>query len=92
MSGLKTAWLVLWDKQDGRCAIASCRVPITNYPAKKELGGGVMAAHTDHDHDTGKVRGLLCGQCNRTLGIYTRHINPDWQAAADVYLALANNN
>lgn len=44
------------ENQDGRCAV--CR----------ELPRDGQRLHVDHDHETGKVRGLLCGGCNSALG------------------------
>lgn len=46
----------LYAAQDGRCAI--CR----------RATGRVKRLAVDHDHKTGKVRGLLCGTCNKMLG------------------------
>lgn len=50
------AWLALFEKQGGVCAI--CKLPEL---LKKRLA-------VDHCHITGKIRGLLCGNCNRALG------------------------
>lgn len=41
--------------QDNKCAIC-----------KKEL----IKPHIDHEHVTGKVRGLLCCGCNTSLGVF----------------------
>lgn len=47
-------------KQQGRCKICT-----------KEM----KVPHVDHDHVTGKYRGLLCVSCNNGLGIYEKHRN-----------------
>ena len=47
----------LFKKQDSCCAICS---------RKESNGSGLF--HVDHDHKTGKVRGILCQPCNTTLG------------------------
>jgi hypothetical protein len=61
----------LLKKQGGKCAV--CR----GVEPKRNLA-------VDHDHVTGKVRGLLCTSCNTTLGKLERL---DWITAAAKYLA-----
>lgn len=48
------------ESQDGKCAICEATDP----------GRGNKYFVVDHDHDTGKVRGLLCNNCNRVLGLF----------------------
>lgn len=45
--------------------------------------------HVDHDHITGKVRGLLCSHCNRMLGCAKD--NKEILANAITYLSKAEN-
>lgn len=45
--------------QDGRCAICSTTEP----------GHGHVVFVVDHCHQTGKVRGLLCRNCNAAIGL-----------------------
>lgn len=57
-----TIYEALLIKQDNKCAI--CRLP----EKRKSRYGKIMRLAVDHDHDTGKIRGLLCASCNVIIG------------------------
>lgn len=52
----------LLEKQNHRCAICG------QSETRKSNGVPILMA-VDHDHDTGKIRGVLCNNCNRALGL-----------------------
>lgn len=58
----------LYEAQEGRCAI--CREPRPRRSRGKERSERRLSV--DHDHRSGKVRGLLCYRCNTTLGFFER--------------------
>jgi hypothetical protein len=62
----------MFEQQGGACAI--CRVQFEKSKAR----------HVDHDHKTGRVRGLLCVRCNLGLGFFKD--DPDRMSAAIEYL------
>ena len=62
----------LLEAQDGVCAICG------NPP---KIGGKRL--HVDHNHRTGRVRGLLCFRCNRALPTYA---TSEWLERARVYV------
>lgn len=64
----------LFAAQGGRCAICGSPEPL----------GGFKNFAVDHNHQTGKVRGLLCTACNRGLGLF--HDNPVTLELAARYL------
>ena len=52
----------MFEEQKGSCA--TCDKPETC----KDKYGNVRRLAVDHNHKTGKVRGLLCAACNHSLG------------------------
>ncbi len=57
----KKEYLYLFNKQKGKCAIC--------------LTATKIKLCVDHNHKTGKIRGLLCNKCNKSLGLMNDNSN-----------------
>jgi Autographiviridae endonuclease VII len=66
----------MFDEQMGLCAI--CHKPEND-----------IKLAVDHDHETGRVRGLLCKRCNMGIGLLGD--NPDTLINATLYLRRTQN-
>lgn len=69
------AWEGMFDRQGRACAI--CRTADAVW-------------HTDHDHDLGHVRGILCANCNLKLGHFEKWFQPN-REAVNAYLGGVSN-
>ena len=67
---------LMWKAQSGLCAICD---DILTRP------------HVDHDHATGKVRGLLCHRCNPGIGLLKESIDTLQQAQKYLKQSLDKN-
>ena len=54
---------LMFAAQDGACAICKMHQSEQNH-----------ALSVDHNHDTGEIRGLLCNNCNRAVGLLKDNI------------------
>jgi hypothetical protein len=63
----------LVEKQGGVCAVCG-------YPPDEG-----KSFHIDHDHDSGRIRGLLCSRCNHAIGLLRD--DPEVIESALTYLA-----
>jgi hypothetical protein len=53
-------YLAMYTSQKGKCGICERRLYSKRY----------KAFCVDHDHKDGRIRGLLCHNCNRALGMF----------------------
>jgi hypothetical protein len=53
---------VIIARQDYKCAVCTTGLRLS--------GRATNSAHLDHDHGTGRVRGILCSACNKALGLF----------------------
>ncbi len=57
--------------QGGTCAICADAISLQD-----------RRSHIDHDHETGKVRGILCAPCNQGIAYFDRMIGNEKRVRA----------
>lgn len=75
------------ERQGGVCAC--CGNPPSQYTGgrRKRTKDVQPQLHVDHDHKTGKVRALLCHECNASVG----HLHEDLERVRQLYHYIATH-
>lgn len=60
----------MFDAQNGKCAICGQSDSTSRLSKNKAEHGSVFTLHIDHLGGTKEIRGLLCGPCNRGIGMF----------------------
>jgi hypothetical protein len=74
-------YMLMLEAQKGVCKICGNPPRLKDHKVNKDNS---TYLHVDHDHTTGRVRGLLCGRCNKGLGQFRD--NPEFLAKAALYV------
>lgn len=61
----------MWMAFRGECGICKCKMKMPT----KTKGQAMDTVTVDHDHKTGRVRGLLCSACNKGIGHLKDDVN-----------------
>lgn len=60
-------YIELLNKQSNKCGI--CGITEKNFLLTTGIKRKISKFFVDHDHNTNKIRGLLCDKCNRGIGL-----------------------
>ena len=85
---LKRKYGISLDQYSGMCAAQNDLCAVCERPEATWINGKIKSLAVDHDHRTGKIRGLLCYSCNTTLG----KVNEDVQILKNMINYLETNN
>ena len=66
-------FLKMVKNQDQKCLI--CETPMMLKASNERGDKRTFLACVDHDHSTGKIRGILCNRCNRAVGMFGDDVN-----------------
>ena len=75
-------WNSILEEQQGKCFICGRKLKLKG---KKTS----LYAHTDHNHETGEIRGILCRVCNMNI---VPHFEKDIERAKNLYIYLTREN
>ncbi len=74
---IKQTYRLSWEEYENIYFLQKGNCKICDTPLKLHAGieREVEVAVIDHQHSTGKVRGLLCTKCNTALGLFLDSVN-----------------